>query len=349
MTISSRIIIVVVTLLAISRNFNVQGFSLDSKKTSPSKQYTNLSLFRTSLRQHESPSPCSPCQNPHSKRIASTEVKVAPPARLSTIQLSGGANGDVTPSKSLLIREMIAEFIGTFIIVQIGCGTVCAALFKAAQVGLWQIAVVWSIAVSLAICTTASISGAHLNPAVTFALAIFRNFPWRKVFPFVFAQVGGAIAGAGVNLALFWDSISQFEAANKIVRGSLESVQSASAFGEYWSVSSWLSAFFAEAFGSAFLAFAVFALTNPRNETTSKHPFLIPPLIGATVAGLISVIAPLTQAGFNPARDFGPRVVAYMAGWGGIAMKGWWLYVVAPLIGAPIGAWIADRVLYNSE
>lgn len=266
------------------------------------------------------------------------------------LQLSGGgANGDVTsPSKPkpFLLREMIAEFIGTFLIVQIGCGTVCAAVFQSAQVGLWQIAVAWSIAVTLAICTTASISGAHLNPAITLSMAIFRKFPLKKLLPFVAAQLGGAISGAGVNLMLYGDNILQFESAKNIVRGSVESVQSALVFGEYWSVSNWMSAFFAEAYGSAILAFAVFALTSPRNETTSKHPFLIPPLIGLTVAALISVIAPLTQAGFNPARDFGPRIVACIAGWGSVAMKGWWLYVVAPLIGAPLGAWVADKVLY---
>jgi glycerol uptake facilitator protein len=112
-----------------------------------------------------------------------------------------------------------------------------------------------------------------------------------------FAQLIGAVAAGGVNFALFRDNIVGFEKANDIVRGAANSVQSASAFGEYWSVSNWGTAFLAEAYGTAMLAFVIFALTNDNNETTSKHPFLIPPLIGATVAALISVIAPLTQAG----------------------------------------------------
>lgn len=264
----------------------------------------------------------------------------------SQIELSGGANGD-TDVQPNLTSQMIAEFIGTFMIVQIGCGTVCAAVFKSAQVGLWQIAAAWSIAVTLAISTTAAVSGAHLNPAITVSLAMLRDFKWKDVIPFIFAQTMGAIAGAGVNFALFRDSIAGFEAANNIVRGSLESIQSASAFGEYWSVNCWGTAFLAEAYGTAMLAFVIFALTNPDNETTSKNSFLIPPLIGATVGGLISVIAPLTQAGFNPSRDFGPRIIAALCGWKGIAMKGWWLYILAPLVGAPIGAWVADKVLYK--
>lgn len=267
------------------------------------------------------------------------------------LSLSGGANDtadNVAPKKSLIVHEMIAEFVGTFIIVQLGCGTVCSAIFKSAQTGLWQIAAVWSIAVTLAISATASISGAHLNPAITLALASNRDFSFRKVLPYIFAQVTGAIAAAGVNFALFHESIAQFEATNNIVRGASESIKSASAFGEYWTTSSWVVAFFAEAYGTAMLAFMIFALTNPKNEVTSKSPHMIPPLIGLTVAALISVIAPLTQAGFNPARDFGPRIVALLAGWGGIAMKGWWVYVFAPIIGAIIGGRLADKILFQS-
>jgi glycerol uptake facilitator protein len=73
----------------------------------------------------------------------------------------------------------------------------------------------------------------------------------------------------------------------------------------------------------------------------------IPPIIGATVGALIAVLAPLTQAGFNPARDFGPRIVAYLAGWKTVAFQGWWVYVLGPLLGAPFGAAVADKVLYS--
>jgi len=258
-------------------------------------------------------------------------------------------NAQSKNTKKKATAELIAEFIGTFLIVQIGCGTVCSAIFKSAQSGLWQIAAVWSIAVTLAISTTASISGAHLNPAITLSFALFRGFKWRKVLPFIIAQVTGASAAAAVNLFLFRDSIATFESLNGIVRGAASSVASASAFGEYWSVSSWRTAFLAEAYGTAILAFVIFALTHPKNDTMDKNPVLIPPLIGATVGALISVIAPLTQAGFNPARDFGPRIVALIAGWGKISMQGSWLYILAPLIGAPIGAFVADKILYAGE
>jgi glycerol uptake facilitator-like aquaporin len=94
------------------------------------------------------------------------------------------------------------------------------------------------------------------------------------------------------------------------------------------------------------LAFVIFSLTHPKNDA-SKNNVYIPPLIGATVGGLIAVIAPLTQAGFNPARDFGPRIIAWLAGWKAIAFQGWWVYVIAPIVGAPIGAFVADKLLYG--
>ena len=109
-----------------------------------------------------------------------------------------------------------------------------------------------------------------------------------------------------------------------------------------------LIAFVAEAFGTAILAFVVFALTHLCNGDDQKK-LLVPPLVGACVAAVIVVIAPLTQCGINPARDFGPRIVAYLAGWGNIAFRGWWVYVFAPIMGAPIGAFVADKLLYSMD
>jgi MIP family channel proteins len=278
--------------------------------------------------------------------LAKTEF---PPSLLTALNLSGGGSDVDTAS---LKREMMAEATGTYLIVQIGCGVVCTATCLGAQVGLWQIAAVWSIAVTLAISTTASISGAHLNPAISFALALLRpskQFGWGKFLPYVASQVFGAALAGFSNLILFRDAFNDFEATKGIVRGTAESIASASAFGEYWSVSSWQLAFFAEALGTAILAFVIFALTNPMNENTNENPILVPAIIGSTVGALISFLAPLTQAGFNPARDFGPRIVAYFAGWKGIAMKGWWLYVLAPIVGATIGATIADNILYKDK
>ena len=111
------------------------------------------------------------------------------------------------------------------------------------------------------------------------------------------------------------------------------------------------TAFLAEAVGTGVLAFVIFALTNSKNDITNDKSngggIVVPPLIGMTVGALIAVLAPLTQAGFNPARDFGPRIVAYLAGWKTVAFQGWWVYVFGPIVGAIFGATIADKVLYK--
>jgi glycerol uptake facilitator-like aquaporin len=103
-----------------------------------------------------------------------------------------------------------------------------------------------------------------------------------------------------------------------------------------------------EGAGAAVLAFVIFALVDRRNVSLMAKQFA-PVLIGATVAVIISVIAPITQAGINPARDLGPRIVAYAMGWGGIAIPGpdggFWVYIVGPLVGAPLGAVLYDVLL----
>jgi glycerol uptake facilitator protein len=108
-----------------------------------------------------------------------------------------------------------------------------------------------------------------------------------------------------------------------------------------------VTAFLAEAIGTGVLAFVIFALTNPKNDAMKGNNGFIPLLIGLTVGALIAVLAPLTQAGFNPARDFGPRIVAFLAGWKAVAFQNWWVYVLAPMVGAPLGAALADKVLYG--
>ena len=99
--------------------------------------------------------------------------------------------------------------------------------------------------------------------------------------------------------------------------------------------------------GTGILSFVIFSLTNKKNDGV-KDGF-IPPLIGLTVGALIAVLAPLTQAGFNPARDFGPRIVAWFAGWKTVAFTGAWVYILAPIAGAVLGAVAADKVLYAEE
>jgi hypothetical protein len=176
------------------------------------------------------------------RQISKDFNAVAVPRSMETTSLASSVRGGEADNskpffKKPLIREMLAEFIGTFLIVQLGTGSVMSAIFTDSLVGLFQIASVWIIAVTVAICTTASISGAHLNPAVSLAFALIRpskEFNWRKVLPYSFAQLVGAIAASAVNLCLYSSSIAAYESANGIVRATSSGLASAKAFGEYF-------------------------------------------------------------------------------------------------------------------
>lgn len=259
--------------------------------------------------------------------------------------------------KHTILTSCIAEAIGTFLLVLFGTGSVAAAVFTDAQVGLWQVAVVWGFGVAIAIYVTAAVSGAHLNPAVSLAFAIFRRqeFSVSKMFAYWASQMIGAILAGFAVFILFNPFISNFESVNGILRGEEGSQRSAMAFGEYFPnpaiyeqgaivISHW-HALAVEAFGTAILAMVIFALVDRRNAAIPNKG-IAPFFIGFTVAILISLFAPITQAGWNPARDFGPRIVASLAGWGDIAIPGpeagFWIYIAGPLIGAPIGALIFE-------
>ena len=98
-----------------------------------------------------------------------------------------------------LLRKCLAEVAGTFILVFFGVGSVHAAVLTGAQQGLWQVAVVWGVAISLAIYATGALSGAHMNPAMTASFAVFRGFPWRQVPAYVLSQFVGAFLAAGAD------------------------------------------------------------------------------------------------------------------------------------------------------
>jgi glycerol uptake facilitator protein len=172
----------------------------------------------------------------------------------------------------------------------------------------------------------------------------------------------GAFLGAAVLYGLFHGVIAHYEQAHHIVRGQPGSEASAMMYGEYFpnpgaigttpeafAQVSPSQAFFAEGLGTAFLAFFVFALVDERNKNRpGANLFAL--FIGLTVSIIISIIAPLTQAGLNPARDFGPRLFSLLAGWGTVAIPGprggfFTVYILAPILGALIGGALYEFVI----
>jgi len=164
------------------------------------------------------------------------------------------------------------------------------------------------------------------------------------------------VVGSAIVYATWHAPLSRKESLENIVRGEDSSIRTAMAFGEYFpdptaglgSDIGPVGAAGIEALGTGILMFMILALTDDRNP--GRPPAgLAPFFIGFTVSCLIAIFAPLTQAGWNPARDFGPRIIAVMAGWGSVAIPGprggFWAYIVGPLVGAPLGALCYDFLI----
>lgn len=240
-----------------------------------------------------------------------------------------------------LRNEIVAEFTGTFILVFLGAGSVAALVLNDANYTMWDIAMIWGVAVSLAIYFTAAISGAHLNPAVTLALAVYKGFVWKKVMPYMAAQIAGAFTAAAAVYGLYYSGFLQFEAANNMVRGSAESQSVASIFSTYPApYLSFLQAAFVEVAITALLVAAIFALIDENNGFAPSKQ-LFPLLVGLVIAVIGGAFGSLTGFAMNPARDFGPKLLTALVGWGPVAFAGikgyFWVPLIAPLVGGVLG------------
>lgn len=246
-------------------------------------------------------------------------------------------------------RSFLGECLGTFILTLFGCSSVACAVLFGEYGSIFQIGLVWGLAVTLAVYMTRYLSCAHLNPAVSVAMVLAGRMKAKKLPCYLAAQILGALVAGLVLYGLFSASIAHYEELHNIVRGTVASVDTARMFGEFYpnpgdpvAVVSMPLAIAAEAFGTFLLVLIIFCLTEGCNVGRPSEP-LQPLFVGLTVSSIIFFIAPLTQAGLNPARDFGPRVVAYFCGWGKAALPdavgGWfWVYVLGPIVGGALAA-----------
>jgi len=241
------------------------------------------------------------------------------------------------------LREICGEALGTFLLTLFGCGSVAVTILFGAHQGLLQIALVWGIGVTLAIYFTRHLSCAHLNPAVSIAMVIGGRMKASKLAAYLIAQFAGAFLAGLALYGLFSPSIAAYEASHGIIRGTAASIKTASMFGEYYAspertaVVTLSLAIITEAFGTFLLVIMIFALTEGCNVGRPDDA-LAPVFIGLTVTSIICLTAPLTQAGLNPARDFGPRLVAWIMGWGSAAFPDhqggfFYVYILGPIVG----------------
>jgi len=247
-----------------------------------------------------------------------------------------------------MLGQFVGEVFGTFILILLGDGVVAnvgLAPRLAATAYNWNtITIGWAFAVIVAVYVSAGVSGAHLNPAVTVALALRRGFPWGKVLPYIVAQMIGAFLGAFAVYLCYREGLISAGMPNVWCTGP------GSTFGEaFWGGGgsaaaggfSFVTAFITEIFGTAVLLWGVLASGDNKNSGLMHNmgPFLVG---GAVLAVGLSLGGPSGYA-INPARDLGPRLFGALAGTKDLFTNGyWWIPVVAPIIGGALGAYTYD-------
>ncbi|OKH65358.1 porin [Mycobacterium sp. SWH-M1] len=245
----------------------------------------------------------------------------------------------MTPqARRTLLGELSAEFAGTMILILFGVGVVAQVVTSEGTLGDHDsIAWGWGLGVMLGIYTAARISGAHLNPAVTVALAVFRGFAWRKVLPFALAQTLGAFVAALLIRWTYSDAIAGVDPDHTMATQGIFSTLPGNGALDI----SFSTALLDQVIGTAILLFLVMAITDVRNN--APIAWFTPLAIGLVVVGI--GMAWGTNAGYaiNPARDFGPRLASFVTGYGTAfeAPNGglyFWIPIVGPLVGGLLGA-----------
>ena len=259
--------------------------------------------------------------------------------------------------------ELVAEFLGTMIILAFGDGVV--AMVVAALPGSGRsttspmsanwllISWAWGFGVAFAVWVAGGVSGAHLNPAVTLALAARRGFSWRKVPAFWAVQVAGGFVGAALVWSDYHTAIDALNHSMHIIRGAEASLGTFSIFATFPAkyFHSPVGPFVDQVIGTAFLVAFIFAITDEYNAPIKGN-------LAPLGVGLIVVLVGMSfgaDAGYaiNPARDLGPRLWAWVVGYRKLALPGdfgningyMWVPIAGPLVGGVLGATIYDYAI----
>ncbi|CAE6483263.1 unnamed protein product [Rhizoctonia solani] len=254
-----------------------------------------------------------------------------------------------------LIREPAAEFLGTMILIIFGTGVNCQVVLSgntavsASPKGEYlSISFGWAVGTALGVWVSGGISGGHINPAVTLAQAIFRGFSWKKVPSFILAQVLGACTGAGLVYANYHRAIDLFEGGLGV-----RTVATASLFTTYaMDYLSNVQCLFSEVLATAILMLVVLAATDKRNGPPPNG--LVPLVLFFLILGEGACLGMQTGYALNPARDLGPRLMCWMAGYGRQVWNyrsQYWLYtpVIGPIVGAILGAAVYDAFIFTGS
>jgi len=245
------------------------------------------------------------------------------------------------------VRDALAEFLGTFVLILIGLGVVAQVVLSNQTAGTYlSINLAWGLAVTMACYVAGGVSGAHLNPAVTLSLAVHRGFPRSKVGPYIAAQMAGAFVASAVVYLTYHEALNQFD-------GGIRQVLGAQGTAGIWATypQSFLSVFpggFIDQFvGTAILMLVVLAISDARNAPPAAG--MAPLIVGLLVVAIGMSFGFNAGYAINPARDLGPRLFTAVAGWGTEVFRAanswWWVPVIAPVLGAVCAGWIYDALI----
>ena len=238
-----------------------------------------------------------------------------------------------------MLPELIAEFFGTLVLILFGNGVVAMVVLfgsgapgEVVHGGFTNITFGWGLGVTMGCYIAGRISGAHLNPAVTIALAFYRDFPWRKVGAYIGAQVLGAFLAAAL---VYWNYAPAFRAADPQLDHTAGVFTTFPAFPEVPS-----AGLLDQTIGTALLVLMVLAIIDERNQQPGAN--LTPVLIGAVVVAIGMSFGGMHGYAINPARDFGPRLFTAVAGFKNNGLtdgpKVFWVPIVGPILGGILGA-----------
>jgi MIP family channel proteins len=243
-----------------------------------------------------------------------------------------------------LVREMLAEFLGTFVLIVFGIGVVAQTVLSKGTAGTTlSINIAWGLAVTMGCYVAAGVTGAHLNPAVTLALAVHRRFPWSKIAAYTVAQMAGAFVASAVVYVTYYEALAAFD-------GGVRQVTGAQATAGIWAtypqpfLSRFPGGFVDQVVGTGLLVGVILAITDSRNSPAPAG--LAPMIVGLLVVLIGATFGFNSGYAINPARDLGPRLFTAMAGWGAEVFRAgnawWWVPVIAPCIGGVLGGWVYD-------
>lgn len=234
-----------------------------------------------------------------------------------------------------LAGELAAEFIGTFLMILFGLGAI-AQVVAGGTGDHDSIAWAWGIGVMVGIYTAGRISGAHLNPALSIAMAAYKGFSWRKVVPYSIAQTAGAFMAALIVRWNYSEIIADFDPGHTIKSQGIFSTLPGNGVAPV----SDLGAFRDQIIATAILMILIFAVTDTRNSAPLAN--LAPLVIALGVAA--SAMGWAGDAGYaiNPARDLGPRLATFITGYGEAFRDQYrdlyfWVPIAGPILGALIG------------